>query len=150
MKKQMLLVRKKFSTLLILAFFMLIGFNSVTAQLPSLVPDTQAETMLVNEIPVLEVVMNNLTYGTPEYEYAARKYSMYVHTWEGLDSGGNLVDALTDSYIEFGYNSSVGSAAEGTCVSPNSGSADSGVSPNSGSFDSGDPAYNHLVAFLQL
>ncbi len=108
------------------------------ALFPDLLPAAQAEVMLSNEIPQLENTLNNLTPGTPAYEFAERQYHMYVHTWEGIFSGRDVEESLTSTYGEFARDNSGNPMSEDEMP---------GLSKNG--LDYGDQAFDNLVEFLE-
>ena len=133
--------RKKYHV--VLGFFvacLLFSFSlSAQSSYPPLVSESQAQTMLNAEIPVLEAALDNLSSGSAAYRRALRTYSLYVHTWEGLDTGLALENALTLAYDEF-------------ATSPNGGdlSADELPVLSKDGIDYGDTAFAGLVNFLSL
>ncbi|MEM1323467.1 MAG: hypothetical protein AAGG75_24585 [Bacteroidota bacterium] len=89
---------------MIVLFFLAAFLFSIDAQaqyFPPLVSEAQAQSVLDNEIPVQETILNSLTPGTTTYQTAERKYHMYVHTWETLLNGESLEDALIATFSEF-------------------------------------------------
>ena len=128
------------SGLLVLAF-LLLGLTSLNAQTyyPDLVSPSQAETMLSNEIPLLENALGNYTPGTSSYTLAERKLNMYMHTWEEIVSGRDVEAALTASYGEFAIDASGNGMSEDELPE---------VSKNG--LDYGDSVFDELVGFLQI
>lgn len=80
--------------------------TSTVQPYPSLVTESNAESMLEGILPGLEASMEQLTPNTPAYEWAERKYLMYMHTWENLTQGMLLEASLTSSYGEFAIDAS--------------------------------------------
>ena len=88
--KRMKMTERKMHLGIAVLFFLATFLFSIDVQAqyyPPLVSEVQAESMLTNEIPNQEAVMNNLTPGTTAYQTAERRYHMYMHTWEMLTTG---------------------------------------------------------------
>ena len=137
MKQKLLIIRKKLAVLAVF-IFLLFGYNSASAQLPTLVSDTEARVMLTERIPELRDQFNNMNVGDAGYDFAERRLSMYVHSWEMLESGFELEEAVVASYAEFGE------------MAVSNATSESSYSETDKAFDSGDNAYNDLINFLKL
>lgn len=104
-------------------------------QYPELVTDQSAQTMLEAEIPNLIANLDNQTVGTPAYVLAERTFQMYQHTWEYLENGKQLSEALDNSFTEF----SSSQISEGQTPEPGK---------NGHQYD--DDAFTSLINFLSL
>lgn len=122
----------------LLAFF-LFSITVSAQSYPPLVTESQAQSMLNNEIPVLVDALEALPQGSPAYELAERKLSLYQHTWEELNTGRDLAAALTGAFSEFSKDTSGNSMSQDELP---------GLSKNGP--DYGDPLFDNLVEFLAL
>ncbi len=132
--------RKKYLT--VLSFFVacfLFSFNLSAQHYPNMVSEAQAQSMLNAEIPVLEAALDNLSNGSAAYREALRTYNLYVHTWEGLETGLSVENSLTSAFGEFAAAPNGGDFSEDELP----------ILPKDG-IDFGDSAFDGLVNFLAL
>ena len=115
--------------------FCLFSVGLSAQQFPELVTDQNAQSLLADEIPNLIADLDGQTIGTSAYDLAERTLQMYQHTWESLENGRELNEALEDSYVEF----TTSLTSEGTVPE---------LSKNGHQYD--DDAFTSLVNFLSL